>query len=232
MFMKRNGERFKIVTCFHAYVDVFMYTYLNIVALYSPYVCTVITFIPIYIYTTELLMCKKMWKHITFYMYLQDWFSKWFWIFVHEVEFSPLSRCSVKVCSLHYTYFLTFSLHFSHILAHDPHVKPHKDLNLFLTEAEDTILLWFIYKKCAPRSIFQTATQAFLLSIINRYYIFAVVYTHYKLITYVHSDPYWQNMLRYWIIHWSDLSYKDHPKWSGLFHFVLISVRSYENLKL
>lgn len=58
--MKNNGERFRIVAWFCAYVDVFTYTYLNIVALYSSYLCTVITFISIYIYTKqELLICKK-----------------------------------------------------------------------------------------------------------------------------------------------------------------------------
>lgn len=58
--MKRNGERFKIVTCFCAYVDVFTDIYLNIVALYNTHICVAVTFISIYIYTKKkLLMCKK-----------------------------------------------------------------------------------------------------------------------------------------------------------------------------
>lgn len=68
--------------------------------------------------------------------------------------------------------------------------KPHKDLILFLTEIQDTISFWFIYKKCAARLTFQTTTygKEFLLSKKYRHLIFTVVYTHHKMITYVHCE--------------------------------------------
>jgi len=45
---EKNGERFRRVTCFCTCVDVFTYTHLNIVALYSPYISAVITFVSIH----------------------------------------------------------------------------------------------------------------------------------------------------------------------------------------
>lgn len=41
-------------------------------------------------------------------MHLQDWISKCFWIFVHQVEFSPIRCWSIKVSCLYQICFLTF----------------------------------------------------------------------------------------------------------------------------